>query len=490
MGYAKAFDYDLFISYAREDDLEGRVSEFVVRLRTALSQRLGERPSLYFDTQDGAAGVGTTDEILAAVRRSALFLAVGSPTYVHRDFTRRELETFSDGTSDPDRLFLIELLPLDTGKDYPAPLNAQYKLAKRFYRRASDLSAVDLPISHTTERYAGLIQDLAVLIRTRLVPLGEGPAGTEQPSPGAAATSPMRAPDLPLTRTAPGTPPKAAAPGKVRTVLIGQTTDDAADYVDQLRRYLGQFPEQVRVLPEAEYPQGGDEFVQAFQHDLDQADLYVHLLGGRAGRTPPDLPEGYTRHQLNAAAAKKVKRILWRPPTIAAGSDAAFETTLADAGLVISGFEELKEQVLKEAREKPAAARPHEARVFIDADQPDIFVAEAIRDEFARSTYKVALPKTTGDPEKKRDYLERMMVDSQAIIIVHGESDVWVKTHLRLYNKVRAKRSADPKLLAVFTVPPAKETRFDDFVAGIRAVDCAEGYSPTPIRSLIAELQA
>jgi len=111
-----------------------------------------------------------------------------------------------------------------------------------------------------------------------------------------------------------GKPPKDAEPRKF--VLLAQTTDDVEDETDQLRSYLKQYDDEIVVLPVADYPQGGKAFRGAFERDLAQANLFVQLLGRRAGRIPPDLPEGYTWYQFERARAACIPTMHWRQPEL------------------------------------------------------------------------------------------------------------------------------------------------------------------------------
>jgi hypothetical protein len=103
--------------------------------------------------------------------------------------------------------------------------------------------------------------------------------------------------------------PPATAAG-ARPVLLAQVTDDLDGLRDELRRHLEQFG--IPVLPAEELPQGGAEFAAAFgQHLVDDA-VFVQLLGAYPGRVPRDLPEGYTRFQLEAARRRGLRILQWR----------------------------------------------------------------------------------------------------------------------------------------------------------------------------------
>ena len=124
MAFVHGFENDVFISYAHADNEvdalgDAWVQQFQQNLRIALKQRLGRGDdiNIYFDARR-LQGNHPLDEILDSVRKSAVFVAVGSPSYVNRQWTRDELAAFAAVSDEPGRLFGIERLPLDEGSAF------------------------------------------------------------------------------------------------------------------------------------------------------------------------------------------------------------------------------------------------------------------------------------------------------------------------------------------------------------------------------------
>jgi hypothetical protein len=120
MAFVHGFENDVFISYAHADNEvdalgDAWVHQFQQNLRIALKQRLGrgDEINIYFDARR-LQGNHPLDEILDSVRKSAVFLAVGSPSYVTA-VDADELAAFVAVSDDPPRLFALERLPLDPG---------------------------------------------------------------------------------------------------------------------------------------------------------------------------------------------------------------------------------------------------------------------------------------------------------------------------------------------------------------------------------------
>ena len=174
MAFVHGFENDVFISYAHADNEvdalgDAWVHQFQQNLRIALKQRLGrgDEINIYFDARR-LQGNHPLDEILDSVRRSAVFLAVGSPSYVNRQWTRDELAAFVAVSDDPSRLFALERLPLDPGERYPDPLHDYFRIS--FWQR--DQNEADIPLTLTprlnTTLYYVRLQTLAEQIRGQL----------------------------------------------------------------------------------------------------------------------------------------------------------------------------------------------------------------------------------------------------------------------------------------------------------------------------------
>jgi TIR domain len=171
MSYVAGFKHDIFISYAHFDNEEDSqsirwVSRFQADLKSALRQRLGVDPEIFFDTRDFGAH-SHLDFLLENVRQSAAFLAVFSPSYVTRDFTIRELEAFAARTTAVHRIVTVELLPVEENRCHPL-----LRGRKRTPFWWKDASEQDIPLQLTPkfnpEMYHARVQILAHQIKKML----------------------------------------------------------------------------------------------------------------------------------------------------------------------------------------------------------------------------------------------------------------------------------------------------------------------------------
>src|SRR5712692_9026146 len=131
MPYVPGVLNDVFISYARLDDAaaadqQGCVSRFVADLERVLKRHVGlgsdEELKIFFDRRDLSSNEHL-DVLKENARQSAAFVAIISPSYVKRDWTRAELAAFRDNGDSDGRVFAIESLPLDKTETYPEPFH-------------------------------------------------------------------------------------------------------------------------------------------------------------------------------------------------------------------------------------------------------------------------------------------------------------------------------------------------------------------------------
>jgi hypothetical protein len=481
MAYVPGYQWDVFVSYARYDDKpmipgeRGWVSTFVNALKVGVRNYLGEDIRLFFDLSEAQPGMNQLEDLKRAAAASATMVAIASPTYCRREWTMAELETFNRACPDLHRLLVVERLPLGGDDSWPDLLGQKIRMP--FWEEMPN-TAAKAPLSPASGAYLRLLMDFAHRLQEQLRRL-------RAPSPGPR-------PPIPGKRPARPEPPPGPQPAR-RTILLAQATDDVADEVESLRRWLAQYPDMLAVLPEGAYPQGGEAFREAFEQDLASADMFVQLLGARAGRAPPDLPEGYTRFQLERARAAGKTVLQWRHPDLdlAAIADEGYRALVGDAGVTPCGLEEFKRQIRDRAGESdPEPLVCDKSRVFISADRANLITAEAIAVEFSANQYQPALPKFDGSTRENRNYLYRMMSECGVVLVVNGvRPPIWFDNQKKLFDVLRPARASEPEGLAVCSVPPADELGADLIGGDFVHIDCSDGYDPDRVRNYIASLR-
>jgi len=450
MAYAKNFNWDVFISYARFDNEEafnrpGWVSDFVKNLKIAVRQRLGDADNFrpYLDTVTLNAG-DQLQTLLDNAKNSALFLAIASPSYAKRDWTQRELEAFLE-VADKTQLLAVERLRLAEGDRYPAPLDTANLMP--FWRNVEEsLGQEDIPLEPSDDVFRNRINSLSSQIANKLRALNK--AGKR-----GANLIEMRPTVVPPPKAAPQAESPLERSGK--TILLAQVTENLELECEELRSYLEQYEH--NVLPIETYPQGAETFSQAFAADAAKADLIIQLLDQSEGRIPKDLSVSYPRFQAEIIASMGKPCVRWRRPDlqISRVRNSAYRSLLQDATVTASTFESFKSQVLKRLSdhrdERPA---PPDAMIFINADADDLDLAQKLEKKFEKQMATV-LPMRTGAAAEVRIDLEENYLDCDVVVFVYGStSPSWVRGQMRLFNKVKGRRQKPPRAIAVLIAPP------------------------------------
>jgi hypothetical protein len=484
LAYVPGYKYDIFISYARWDDepfpgQERWVSTFVSAIKGLLHHMFGrgvDSLTIFLDVESFEAN-HQVEDLLAAVRQSAIFLAICSPNYEGREWTRAELDAFHAHAQDPGRLFAAEKLPLDTGLSYPAPLARQNRI-KLWSASEMHGEGTARSLSHTdadfTRRVSGLVADIKKKLKSM-----HNDGGSDAVAPVA------------TTRT----------PGNWRPVLLAQTTtDELDDQRDALRNYLEE--RGVPVLPRSphrDYPFGGDAFKAAFGADLDQAALFVQLLGAFQGKAPPDLPQGFARYQAEAATAKNMTVLQWRRPDLQldAVSNADYRRMLDGATVVAEDFANFKTRVLRHSE----APRPPPVEVsggqnggrrfvFVNAHKNDSRIAIRMAKALSAEKLESRTPLWTGNSAELRSSLTRDIRKCDALVVIYGNVDPgWVREQCVKYTEIKR----DPaRIVAVVMAPPEgkEEEDIGVFIPELEAIQLHDDQDQAVLQRVIAKLGA
>ncbi|MDF7775795.1 toll/interleukin-1 receptor domain-containing protein [Sphingomonas sp. AOB5] len=461
-------DYDIFVSYASADDrlpapCNHWVTRFVESLSSTLTYVMGEEPRIYFAPRTSEANHELRD-IEAACRKSRIFLAIASPSYLTRDWPKRELGAFLEVAPDPRRLFVVATAPVDADSH---PVLGE-RTHSAFYR-ASDAkyadseSRVPMPLVPDTGDFFDHLLDLAFSISKYLgQPEDDGDTAPEE---------------------------------KFGPILLAPTTDDLEEEREGVRRFFEQVG--IEVLPRAEYPLGGDAFKSAFAEDLARCSHFVQLLGPRPGRRPPDLPEGYVAHQADTARAAGRPMLQWRNLALIPGEiqDAAHRQLLTAETVTASTLEQFKRDARKQITTPPPEPETAKAGkdpkkhiiVFINAEKADEVAARQIKDELG-SDYSVFLPLYSAEGSNQKDYGEKLR-QCDALLLLYGDAGpVWVES--QMLHVVKTLRNDLPPG-AICVGPPPENPQVNFSVPGFREVDCRDGavWRMEPIRELMTQFQ-
>jgi TIR domain len=176
MTYVPGYQWDVFVSFANNDDDAARVedrwvSRFVEELKIGIRTWLGDADKLkVFFQKDSTTANLQLSTLLDYARNSAIFIAVVSPSYVRRDWPLDELTAFCESGDTLGRLFAIECRPVG---DYSFSINLRDIIALPFFIQDKD-SRAPRPLSPDQDprMWKNRIGELTHDIATRLQKFG------------------------------------------------------------------------------------------------------------------------------------------------------------------------------------------------------------------------------------------------------------------------------------------------------------------------------
>lgn len=496
MAVVPGFKHDVFISYAHFDNEPDTqdirwVSRFQADLKTALRQRLGVEPEIFFDARNLTAH----DELAILTenaQKSAIFLAIFSPSYVKREWTIKEIEAFDQVASNRNRIITVELLPIkDT--DYPPRFrNLKHALFWWKDEREEDIAFKVTPKSNG-DKYDRRLQTLAHQMEELMMEL-QRPSST--PPQG---TQPKQ---TPAPAQVPPPPPIDAPPGlSSKTVFLAQATNDLYDERDQVLAYLKQYD--IKVLPEADYMQGGAEFAKAVKADLDRADYFVQLLGPYRSHRPPDLKDdpadaeskSYAQFQYDNAVHRGLPILQWRRPDLDLAGISHWDKVLLEGPTVLAmGLQEFMKEIKKTIERGIAKAEQRSAPktdfLFIDADSSDQDLTHQLLRAFEhRQDWMAAGPLLEGTAEEITKDLDANLVECGALMLVYGRASApWIRAQLRRYSKLERLREQPPRFKGILFAPPSGKPDIG-WAGGFSKIECPSGLTGHDVERIMAELR-
>ena len=489
MGFVPGFEHDVFVSYAHFDNEPDTqeirwVSRFQADLKVALRQRLGVDPDIFFDNR--SLQNQFLDDLTKNARGAAAFIAIMSPSYMNREWTIKELEAFHTSGNDQNRLVPVELLPVLESECHPSLL--QVKRAPFYWKDPLEEDiALKLTPKFNPDKYEQRLQGLAHRMEALLRSIRD------------------RSPK----------PVDVTGPLSGETILLAQVTNDLYDERDQVVTYLNQFG--AKILPEADYKQGGPEFAEAFKADLAQAGLFVQLLGPYRSNRPPDLlgegssdPKSYAQFQYDTAKASGKPVLQWRRPDINPATITHWDKRLLDGPeVLVMGLQEFMKEIKKQVERKNAAAEKEKAKaekeaekeksgdgaaktqfLFINADSSDKELTDQLLKAFEnRRDWIAAGPLFEGSAEDITKDLDANLVDCDTLLLVYGKADApWVRAQLRRYSKIERLRNLPPRVKTILFAPPAPKPEIA-MSGGFAKIDCQGGLTGDSVDQIVAELR-
>jgi flavin-binding protein dodecin len=463
MGYLPSFEHDIFLSYARVDDLKpsgvekGWVESFQEYLEIALARRFGRlgKVKIWRDTRELGGNTVFDEEIQASINRSALFLALLSPGYLHPEcYCPKELEWFHrKAQGEPyglkigsrGRCFNLLLDDIPPAEWPPGLAGAS---GFRFHEAAGDGQLVRLspPGGELFERQLGLlVNDLEETLRAfeeELQRRVQRPA--ENGANGGANGGGKSQPTVFL----------AHAEGGLRSVR--------RRVADELAR------EGVTVITNIPPPDAPAEHDAAVRQAVSRAALSVHLLDEAEGEEMPGAAGAfYYQRQAEIGLQHARAQLIWVPKTLDLDGvlDDGHREFLrrlesGDRGAARYSFirntpsaEAVKREILDRLKQEAERARldetPHSA-LLVPHVKDQLHALDLSRVLVARGVMANIIP-DEDSPQQNLTRFQELLGGVSLLVIVFGQvAEEWVRERVNSAIKIAVDRRSPLKLCAVY----------------------------------------
>jgi TIR domain len=485
--YVSDFEHDIFISYGCVDDQPGDagelgwVSTFLGDLRKRLSERLGRKDNftIWRDEEKLARNVDLSKQIADAIESSACLLIISSPGYLHSDWCKRERSDFlrwiRDRNASGSRVFVVERDWIESGK----PEEFKNVLGFKFWT-GDPANRGDLPRpldkwrQSDSSEYKDQLNAVALAIESELRRIKTSPpkAVGKQMAPPATEHS--------------------------ASVFLAEVTDDLRPQWKKVRNELEQ--RGLRVLS------GGSardvaSLETAVNAAMEDAQIFVQLLGQFPGQTLEESHETYAMLQYRLATNLKKRVLQWRAPTL---TEELFDSMESEDPALTQVYrqivfgkvraehiEDFKTHVIAVATEKPqkVLAPTSGGMVFISfaaESKLDAELGGELCDFFDLKGVDVVLPLSAddADPQEISHDFENSVLSAQGWIVVYCDerNKLWARGQLSRINQLLCQRERRGASIHLCAGPPhPKPVESSLKLVGMKlqqmkVIDCQRGF--------------
>jgi hypothetical protein len=476
MAFVSGFDYDVFISYCHVDNMvtsrekHGWVTRFQNDLNIRLAQRVGKLLAikLWWDKREIDGGQLFDESIERAVRASAVFLALCSPSYLESNYCIQELRCFAEkvarertGAAIGDRsriipVLLYKILYEKWPREFP-------KVSGFEFFRTKDPSKLDMPCAPDSEDFDARLSRLADSIVSLLHAL-RSTLGVQAETPTVRSLTNNES-----SLVVPAESGSGFESAVRRRIFVADVPDGLRLEQSQLLKQLSEDGEDgVEVLSEIPPPYESrlhDERVKAAMHGLFAS---IHLFDGSLARPiEGDVKATYPQRQLLLALRSSAAQIVWvpsdklgEPDPVAIppgyGSESQKKSLYS---LIYSHKNDLVRRItetvgvlVQRENERQAATT-----VLLDFHSKDFQYALQVNQQCRESGLRTLAGPDADDPKANIRLFTQRLRKAGTIVIAFGRvSEIWVRQRINAALQTIVTGDCPTKQLVIYLAPPPK----------------------------------
>jgi hypothetical protein len=310
MGYVPGYENDVFISYAHVDnepilpDKPGWVDFFEDLLRKRVKARL--RGEIQFSRdQQLRLYRKFSDQLTEKLASSAVLICIPSPNYVESDWCLWELEQFHKRMGG-DRIIKVVKTHFDEQSLKPSARSLlkqiEHVLDSRFYIRNESTGFIEDLLPEVNPEHVLVCLQKIEVIAQNLVELFKKLCAPGPSSPSATSATAPHADQF----AEPSVQPQIA-------VYLAEPAKELEAEYNSVKSELLQF--NYRVLPDQPLPLDAEELAHTARRHLQEARLFVHLIGAKYGVRPDGDDRSIPHIQYDLAAElDRQRQVVWLKP--------------------------------------------------------------------------------------------------------------------------------------------------------------------------------
>ena len=496
MAWVPGFEHDIFISYARVDDLtadpnpqQGWVSQFERHLDVALSKKVGRLNTvkLWRDTRELRGNQLFDQTIQESIQGSAVFVVLNSQGYLRSDYCRQELECFYQkaqkdriGLAAGDDYRIFHLLLQNIAR--PAWPREAGRTTGFAFHDAIEGDGDGEPLPPSTELFRARLRAVAEAIYRTLTRLKEG----------AAADEPNRI-------------------GERRfSIYFADTSDTLSSVRKRVLNELKPFSD-LQVVTGVPPPFEGLVHDGRVRAEVKAADLSVHLLDVYAGREMVER-EGmsYPRRQVELALEHGNSQLIWMPQSrpgesIEDEAYAAFLEKLENGPREKASYDFTRDlpaaitrQILVKVGElksrTESSVRSTAQSALLDTHFKDQFHALELSQYLLRQEVQPYINPQEDDPGKNLDIFTERLKQVGILILFYGAvAEEWVRARLAVTLQIAIAENCPLRACGVYVAPPRKPGSADRLrlpLVPVQWMDHTSGFNAGAVDQLLSQARA
>ncbi|KPA09463.1 hypothetical protein MHK_010295 [Candidatus Magnetomorum sp. HK-1] len=491
MAYVSSYEYDIFISYAHDDNASGWVDSFYEYLKKTLITVFGKKQPINIWIDSSLDGNQMFNEAICnTLEKSALFISLMSKNYLESDYCKKELDWFCEhvhkkgenlchGQSHHRIIHgLLVNIPPD---DWPDALKG--KAGFCFYdENFCESSGLSLDLEDV--RFRNVFRKLIDGIYKTLTAMKKNENNDlfKQAEPDKKST---------LNNESSHNTER-----EFSKIFLASTSETLDKYIKRTRKELNK--KGIPFFDPVPPPYDAENHEKDARKYISESSLCVHLIGEYPGKEIDDDSTGqtYPLKQLAIADEAKKDQLIWIPKSIDYDDidDIAYRDHLKKLEndsrvirtqpldipkIIIQRFEAINTQKIKS---DSVTSKPS---ILVDTHIKDLYLAASLNNHLIQhELFSQFCPwDNTSDPLQQ---FEKCLSQTNILVIVYGQVDEkWVMERLSDATKLILIKKYPVHKRFVFVVPPKKKTsdlkeRLDCFLTGIQMVDNSDSEKILP----------